>query len=103
MPRKGSITDEQRLLYNKRSRAKWYERSRHDAEWKTAQIRKRTDWNKRKVARCPKYSVLMQLRKNKIRIRESIEFHQDQLARREREMLKIVKDIVRLSAECRGK
>ena len=103
MPRPGSITKEQRDRYNRARRKRWAERSCSDPEWKARQLANRAAWDKAKVARCPEYAELMQLRRDKIRLRDSAKHHQDMLQKRETELLAVVAKIDELARKCRGK
>ena len=103
MPQPGAITQEQRDRYNRRRRKRWAERSRHDPEWKKRQLSNRAAWDRAKVQRCPEYAALLQLRKDKVRLRESAKHHQDMLEKREKQLLDTLEKIRMLSAKCRGR
>ena len=49
------------------------------------------------------YAELMQLRRDKIRLRDSAKHHQDMLQKRETELLAVVAKIDELARKCRGK
>ena len=103
MPRPSSITKKQRDRYNRARRKRWAERSRRDPEWKARQLENRAAWDKAKVARCPEYAELMQLRKDKVRLRDSAKHHQDMLQKRETELLDVVAKIDERARKCWGK
>ena len=94
------MTQEQRNHLNKQRRKWWRDKSIHDPEWHAKLLRRREEWHAKKRARCPEYKLLQKLWKRKTRLRESLKLAVD---KRDRELLDTVREIARLSKECKGK
>lgn len=85
------------------SSAKWKQRYRDDAEFRERVIKNAVVYRARKLARCPAYDRLLKLRNRRGQLRESIRFHTEALAKQERRLIRLVREIDKLAKECRGK
>jgi hypothetical protein len=103
MPRSRPLTEDQRLRYNAARRKKWAEQMRHDGASHQRKIEQRNAWNRAKIARCPEYKKLMAMRGRIYFLRESIQFHQAEVEKRERELVRLVRESLVLADKCRGK
>ena len=98
-----TMTQEQRNHLNKQRRKWWRDKSIHDPEWHAKLLSRREEWHAKKRARCPEYKLLQKLWKRKTRLRESLKLHLDAADKRDSELLDTVREIARLSKECKGK
>jgi len=103
MPHTRPLTEDKRRLYNANRRKRWRDMMLHDNEAHSAKVAQRAAWTQAKIARCPAYKTLIRLRKRQHELKESINFHLEQLRQRERRLLLLTKKIADLAQACRGK
>jgi hypothetical protein len=92
-------TPEQKIRDNAARRKRWHERTRRDPEWRAQYYAKQKIKRERARSEDPIYATLEKLWKRKTRLRESIKYHQDTLAKRDKELVATVAKIQKIKRE----
>jgi hypothetical protein len=66
-------------------------------------IAKKRDYEQRKIARCPSYKRLLQLRTKRWKLQQVIERYRELSVEKERKLIEVAREIVRLEKETQGK